>query len=93
MQQLGTNAAKSINKFLLKKKVEKEKLIINKLKARRTKEIIKIQGAINNKIQTEQERISMRRIVRNQEPRHIHFYSGYNRLSCITLVIPQKGTK
>lgn len=49
-----------------KKKLEKEKLIINKPKSSRIKEIIKIQGAINNKIQTEQERTSVGRIVRNQ---------------------------
>ena len=43
MQQLGTNAAKSINKknFFLNK-VEKEKLIINKSKSSRMKDIIKI---------------------------------------------------
>lgn len=49
-----------------KKKLEKEKLIINKPKSSRIKEIIKIQGAINNKIRTEQERTSVGRIVRNQ---------------------------
>lgn len=49
-----------------RKKLEKEKLIINKPKSSRIKEIIKIQGAINNKIQTEQERTSVGRIVRNQ---------------------------
>ena len=49
-----------------KKKLEKEKLIINKPKSSRIKVIIKIQGAINNKIRTEQERTSVGRIVRNQ---------------------------
>ena len=41
MLQLGTNAAKSINKkkFFLKK-LEKEKLIINKYKSSRMKDII-----------------------------------------------------
>ena len=53
-------------KIKKKKKLEKEKLIINKPKSSRIKEIIKIQGAINNKIQTEQERTSVGRIVRNQ---------------------------